>query len=320
MTWGWNGSAWTAISTPTELPTRSDFAMAYDAARKQVVTFGGYRDSVNLGDTWVLPDSIPKLYFQTDDTRTLSIWTMNGATLASYTVLSVNPAGWRLAGTGDFDGDGIPDLVFQNVSSGAVTVWFMGGADGNTFEGYALLTAGFGADWQIAAIGNFNNQNGAGINQNGPGIAWQNQTTRDVTVWFMSTGDRNPTLLAWQDLATTPGYRLVAVGNFGGSNSGPDLVWQNDSAPLLTMWFMGGASGTTLQSWAPVPLSNSVDTVQGWKVVGARDILGTGRDQIVWYGDNGRFGSLWDMTGVNVNSYSLLQGGATFPGWHLSAR
>jgi hypothetical protein len=63
-----------------------------------------------------------------------------------------------------------------------------------------------------------------------------------------------------------------------------------------------------------------VDTVQGWNVVGARDILGTGRDQIIWYGSNGHFGSVWDMTGTNTNSVTLLEGGQTFPGWLLIAR
>jgi hypothetical protein len=232
VTWGWNGFVWTPIDTPTKLPTRSDFSMVYDAARKQVVAFGGFVGGPVLGGTWVLGSVAGKLYFQTASGDTLSAWTMNGVSVASYSIIPVSPPGWRLAGTADFDGDGVTDLLFQNTSSGAVTVWFMGGSDGNQFQAYSVLTGGYGPSWKIAAIGNFDNQNG-------PDVVWQNEDTRQVTVWFLSTGSRQPTLLSWQNLATTPGYHLVAVGNFGGQNSGPDLVWQNDGAPRLTMWFYG---------------------------------------------------------------------------------
>jgi len=238
---------------------------------------------------------------------------MDGASLSAFALIPVSPPGWRLAGTADFDGDGVPDLVFQNTASGAATVWFMGGSDGNTLVAFSLLTLGFGPDWRIAAIGDFDHHDG-------PDIVWQNETSRASTVWYMSTGNRNPTLLSWLPLANTPSYHLVAVGKFGGQNSGPDLVWQLDSAPRLTMWFMTGATGTTLDSWGFVPLSNAVDSTGGWQVVGARDVLGRGRDQILWYGDNSRFGTIWDMSGVTTNSIALLQGGASYPGWHLIAR
>jgi hypothetical protein len=56
-TWVWDGANWTQKFPITSPPARNWHAMAYDAARQQVVLFGGgtssnYSDQT-LGDTWV---------------------------------------------------------------------------------------------------------------------------------------------------------------------------------------------------------------------------------------------------------------------------
>jgi len=53
-TWVWNGSQWRLAATSGPRPRHSS-SMAYDAARKQVVLFGGYigMPSSPLADTWV---------------------------------------------------------------------------------------------------------------------------------------------------------------------------------------------------------------------------------------------------------------------------
>ncbi len=52
-TWAWNGSSWSR-KTPATVPApRVGHALAYDAARGQVVLFGGWGPSGYLSDTWV---------------------------------------------------------------------------------------------------------------------------------------------------------------------------------------------------------------------------------------------------------------------------
>jgi hypothetical protein len=54
-TWSWDGARWERLPTPVAPPARSEHAMAYDAARQQVVLFGGRPDldgSGHLDDTW----------------------------------------------------------------------------------------------------------------------------------------------------------------------------------------------------------------------------------------------------------------------------
>ena len=58
-TWTWNGKAWAQVHPPKSPAGRQQATMAYDAARKVVVLFGGLGStqsnrpvSVNLNDTW----------------------------------------------------------------------------------------------------------------------------------------------------------------------------------------------------------------------------------------------------------------------------
>jgi hypothetical protein len=50
-TWVWDGTSWTQKILATHPTLRSDFGMAYDAARNQVVLFSGYDAGTN--DTWL---------------------------------------------------------------------------------------------------------------------------------------------------------------------------------------------------------------------------------------------------------------------------
>lgn len=52
-TWTWDGSVWTRQSPQHVPPARCAFGMAYDAAREQVVIFGGANPGGFLSDTWV---------------------------------------------------------------------------------------------------------------------------------------------------------------------------------------------------------------------------------------------------------------------------
>lgn len=50
-TWVWDGSNWTQLHPATSPPARQNPDMVYDAARQQIILFGGY-DGGYLNDTW----------------------------------------------------------------------------------------------------------------------------------------------------------------------------------------------------------------------------------------------------------------------------
>jgi hypothetical protein len=51
-TWLWDGAAWTLKNPAHKPPPRRRFGMAYDAARQQVLIFGGLQGSSTLSDMW----------------------------------------------------------------------------------------------------------------------------------------------------------------------------------------------------------------------------------------------------------------------------
>jgi hypothetical protein len=69
---------------------------------------------------------------------------MQNGQYAGGNVLSTNAAGWKVVGTGDYNGDGTSDILLQN--GGAVVDWIM--KDGQYSTGNVLTTAASG--WNVA--------------------------------------------------------------------------------------------------------------------------------------------------------------------------
>jgi hypothetical protein len=51
-TWTWDGTTWTEQQPPTSPAARNGMVTAFDAARGEVVGFGGHDGTVAYGDTW----------------------------------------------------------------------------------------------------------------------------------------------------------------------------------------------------------------------------------------------------------------------------
>jgi hypothetical protein len=84
---------------------------------------------------------------------------------------------WKIAGSGDFNGDGWPDIVWQHQTGGQIAVWKMNGA--TLMEG-ALVSPGqvSDLDWKIRAVGDINGDNT-------PDFIWQHRTDGRVAAWLM---------------------------------------------------------------------------------------------------------------------------------------
>ena len=108
-----------------------------------------------------------------------AVWYMNGTTLRDGTMIEPGqvPLEWKIAGAGDFNGDGKPDLLWRNATTGSLAVWLM-----NSWKQIAGLSlspdrvADLG--WNVAAITDVNNDRGADI-------IWQHADGR-LAVWIMN--------------------------------------------------------------------------------------------------------------------------------------
>ena len=71
-------------------------------------------------------DGLSDLVWQYRPTGQLAIWTMKGNYVSStqwINATAVTDPAWRIAGTGDLNGDGYADLVWQNSNDGTISAW-----------------------------------------------------------------------------------------------------------------------------------------------------------------------------------------------------
>jgi hypothetical protein len=98
-TWEWSGIDWTQLTPATHPYQRDSAAMAYDAARQQVVLFGGESVSpsptTDLGDTWTF-QGIPST--QVIITVPAGVqFTFNGQTYTGSQTINVAPGSYTLS-------------------------------------------------------------------------------------------------------------------------------------------------------------------------------------------------------------------------------
>src|SRR5207302_9221950 len=100
--------------------------------------------------------------------------------------------------------------------------------------------------------------NGAGH----PDLMWQNESTRQVFVWYMG-GALGNIVIGSTYLAPTGmiGWTVAGMADFNG-DGGLDIVWQNDVTRQVYVWYMGGPLGNNYLGAAYLAPSN----VSGWTV------------------------------------------------------
>ena len=162
----------------------------------------------------------------------VAIWNMSGTTVASAGLVMsgtavANPGpGWRVAGTGDFYGDGKSDVLLQN-QDGSVAIWEIGNGETITQAGLVQLPGGGG----VAQPGPSQHIVGTGdFNADGKTDIVFRSDTGAVSTWELN----GTTIVSAHALAN------------------PGLSW--NSAGSGAMQFMySGSAGETLTASAQVP-------------------------------------------------------------------
>jgi len=216
--------------------------------------------------------------------------------------------GWQIVAAADFDGNGVPDLVWQNDTTGQVTVWYIGGAGGAVLQGWNYLSQSSISGWHVVAAADFD---GNGV----PDLVWQNDSTRQVTVWYMG-GAGGAVFQGWNYLSASgfPGWHVAAAADFNGDGV-PDVVWQNDSTRQVLVWYMGGPGGATYEGQAYLDQAGQA----GWTVMGANNFSGDGVPDLVWENDTSDQVKVWYMGGTGgatMQNWAWLDSGGE-PGWRV---
>jgi hypothetical protein len=226
----------------------------------------------------------------------LGVWFMNGIVRiggAFTTPSGIADLGWRVRGTGDFNADGKVDILWRHEGSGQVVVWFMNGTvrTGATFtDPPAIADLG----WRIRGTGDFNGDGRVDI-------LWRHEGSGQLVVWEMS----GTTLVraAFVDPETAGDLYWIPSGTGDFNRDGKvDILWRHRVSGEVAVWLM---DGTKRDSGTFTTPSSVADLA--WKLVGAADLSGDGKVDILWRHNASGQNVAWIMDGV-----VLLPGGGVF--------
>jgi hypothetical protein len=246
-----------------------------------------------------------------------SIWMMNGVTVTSTALTSLNagpytPAsGWQAQGIGDFDGDGKYDVLWRDYATGELAVWAMNGATVVTSYMASMIPGAYTATtgWQVHGVGDFN---GDGKSD----ILWRHASAGQTAIWFMDGA--TVTSAANTSATATAGWQVQGVGDFNGDGKA-DILWRNAGTGKTSIWFMDGA--TKIGAGYTNVQAGLYSSTMGWQIQGVGDFNGDGRSDILWRNAETGKTAIWFMNGsVKASSgYTSIQPGLYTPatGWQI---
>jgi hypothetical protein len=199
------------------------------------------------------------------------IWELNssGQWMASSSPGN-HPAGYSVAGIGDWTGDGVDGILWYSSPTGDTDEWQL--ADGKWAASVDLgshpTNATDGNSYQISGIGDFTDD---GIDD----VLWtsvNSDGTVATDIWELSSSGQ---WMASVSPGNHPaGYQVVAVGDTTGTGTS-DIIWYNSSTGDVDEWLINNGQ------WAQ---SIDLGTHPGnFQIAGLGDFNGDGTNDILWH-------------------------------------
>jgi len=220
-----------------------------------------------------------------------AIWMMNGTATATGTgyAASMTDLNWKIAGVGDFNGDGKSDILWRNSATGQNAIWMMNGTA--TAAGTGFVASMTDLNWKIAGVGDFN-KDGKGD------ILWRNSATGQNAIWMMN-GTAIAAGTGYVASITDLNWKIAGTGDTNGDGKA-DIIWRNSATGQNAVWVMNGtaiAAGTGYI--ATVPDLN-------WQIAATGDYNGDGKTDIAWRHSTTGQNAIWFLNGSTVLSSSAF--------------
>jgi hypothetical protein len=217
------------------------------------------------------------ILWQNTSTGSTGLWLMQGTNVTATQFLGQFDPRWKIAGIGDFSGNGYNDILWYNAQLGLVGIWTMSG----TTRTASHVLSGGSSDWDLAAVADFDH---TGLSD----ILWRQKSSGDVYLWkCIAPVSFFPIFIASVD----PSWQLSGVADVEGSGS-PDLIWRNTNTGGLGIWQL-----VNDQPGRQVFLGNfSLDFV----IAGFGDFNGDGKADILWRNQNTGDVYVWLMNGFSI--------------------
>jgi hypothetical protein len=203
------------------------------------------------------------------------------------------PAGWEVAGVGDFDGDGIEDdLFWENNGGQGFAIWNLD-QNGNLTGGNAnfelpSLPGGVSAENLIfGGVGNFD------TDAFQDDLIWYDPVTQNSVIIFTEDGTATGTELL-NEQPFGGGWEIVGVGNFERADREDDLLWRNTETGINAIWFLDVNLAVESEFTTPVE-------VLSWEVRGVTDLDGDFiANDILWHNTDSGQVNFWFMEGTGL--------------------
>jgi hypothetical protein len=213
-----------------------------------------------------------------------ALWLMHGLSRKSgpTALLTLADTNWRVAGSGDFNGDGRADILWRNTQTGDNAIWLMHGRE--RLNQTTAIPRLRDVRWQVVGVGDFNGDKQADI-------LWRHTATGHNALWLMHGLTRTNSKTTLTPLANTD-WAVVGVGDFN-ANGKADILWRNTRTGANAIWLMHGRRRTNAQT--TVPSIRNVD----WQVVGVGDSNGDEKADILWRNTQTGENAIWLMHGLS---------------------
>lgn len=191
----------------------------------------------NLPQQWELQrvadfngDGKSDLLWRSSASGQLRLWQLesnNGSLQSNVPISSIPSLDWKVAGAGDFNGDGKSDLLWRN-DNGANRIWFMNGSSITSDVSLGNGGASIPTNWKIEAVGDIN---GDGKSD----IVWQS-SAGEVRMWLMN----GAVITSDIALAKIVGAWTVQDAADLNGDGYADVIWRETSGEVR-LWTMNPA-------------------------------------------------------------------------------